>query len=135
MNTSAGSSKNIPTSATPNKYDYHDYKVPSSEIRGRIANSGDEQLEISHVQYKHLWLRERHQVPYDLKWHLTYLSLSGLFFGGIATIMTSRVRNNTLGKFATHYKVGALLFGLGVGQFMHEDLQRSRWYFDDDDDI
>ena len=137
MNTSAGSSKNVPTSATPNVYDFHDYKVPSSEIRGRSigASGSEEQSEISHIQYKHLWLRERHQVPYDLKWHLIYTSATGLFFGSIATVMTSRVRNNNLAKFANAYKVGAMLFGVGLGHLMHDDLQRTRWFYDDDDDV
>ena len=112
---------------------FQDYKRPSSEIR---AGEIDEQQEIStKITYQHIWLREKVQVPYDANWHLTYLGGSGLFFGGIATIMCGRVRNNNLAKFATTYKLSALMFGLAVGQYLHDDWQRTRWFYEDPDDI
>jgi hypothetical protein len=118
---------------SPQAYQFADNKRPSSEARVKLGH--DEQQEVSHVAYKHLWLRERHGVDYDLKWHLWYLSTSVIFFGGIATYMCGRVRSNNLAKFSTAYKSTAVVFGLVYGNYLHDNWQRTRWYYHNDDDI
>jgi hypothetical protein len=100
----------------------------SNDLR---AGFTEEQREIRDFK-RHLWLRERVPMAYDMWTHVAYIGSPSFCCLALAVYMSGRVRNNTLATMTKPFWFGSALVGAGAGQITHQFYHMERWTWADE---